>query len=144
MAPKRIKVRAAGFIFHEDRLLLLEHIKGKKRYWVVPGGGIEPGETVRKALVREMKEELGLDVVESSYLFSDEVILPGKHNIDIYFLCSVKGLDRITVEDSPGIGRFAFFSEKEIQGLTMRPDLRDPILRIFRKEELQGFCHDTN
>jgi len=54
---------AAGLILDADgRLLLGQRPKGKpwEGWWELPGGKIEPGETIEQALVRELGEELGI------------------------------------------------------------------------------------
>ncbi len=45
----------------EGRLLLLRQTYGDNR-WGLPGGGVDPGETVHQAIVRECSEELGCEV----------------------------------------------------------------------------------
>jgi 8-oxo-dGTP pyrophosphatase MutT (NUDIX family) len=54
--------KAAGVIIRERKLLVC-HGKGKDTF-VSPGGKIEEGETPKQALIRELKEELRLDVGE--------------------------------------------------------------------------------
>ncbi len=57
---------AAAVILRADRgeFLLAQRPEGKvyAGYWEFPGGKVEPGETVRTALVRELREELGISV----------------------------------------------------------------------------------
>jgi ADP-ribose pyrophosphatase YjhB (NUDIX family) len=43
----------------QDRILLIRRTDNK--YWSIPGGGIEPGESVREAARREVEEETGID-----------------------------------------------------------------------------------
>lgn len=55
-------VTALVFIARGDELLLVRQNYGQ-RYWSLPGGSMEPGESVEQAAVREAKEETGLDVL---------------------------------------------------------------------------------
>jgi ADP-ribose pyrophosphatase YjhB (NUDIX family) len=50
-----------GVVIDDGRILLLNQDAGA-RSWSLPGGKLEDGETLAEALVREMKEETGLDV----------------------------------------------------------------------------------
>ena len=54
---------AAAIIWKDDRILVAERPHGKPRggFWEFPGGKREPGETMEETLIREVKEELGLE-----------------------------------------------------------------------------------
>lgn len=60
---KVVLVSAVALIDAEGRVLLAERPEGKSLagMWEFPGGKIEPGETPEVALIRELKEELGID-----------------------------------------------------------------------------------
>jgi 8-oxo-dGTP diphosphatase len=45
-----------------ERVLLAEHHVDGVTVWAPPGGGVEPGETVRETIARELHEEVGLSV----------------------------------------------------------------------------------
>lgn len=57
-------VVAAALVDKDGRVLLQERPQGRSMagLWEFPGGKIEPGETPSQALVRELREELGIDV----------------------------------------------------------------------------------
>lgn len=55
--------KAAGIIIQDRKLLLTR--TGGMDFFIAPGGKIEPGETAKQALVRELQEELGIVVDEA-------------------------------------------------------------------------------
>jgi 8-oxo-dGTP diphosphatase len=57
----RLVVAALVFICKDHSLLLVKQNYGGQ-YWSLPGGVVEPGETIDQAAIREVKEETGLDI----------------------------------------------------------------------------------
>ena len=59
-----ILVAAAALVDHDNRVLLAQRPAGKSMagLWEFPGGKVEVGETPEQALVRELREELGIEV----------------------------------------------------------------------------------
>jgi ADP-ribose pyrophosphatase YjhB (NUDIX family) len=58
-----------GVIIEDDRILVLNQDTDTGRSWSLPGGKVEEGETIHDALVREMREETGLDVEPGRLLY---------------------------------------------------------------------------
>jgi 8-oxo-dGTP diphosphatase len=72
---------AAGIINDADgRVLLMQRLPGKHLagMWEFPGGKVEPGESIGHALIRELHEELGIEVLSSAPLISLPWHYPGK------------------------------------------------------------------
>jgi 8-oxo-dGTP diphosphatase len=67
--PERsvVLVAAVALVDPDGRVLLAQRPAGKSMagLWEFPGGKIEPGETPERALIRELAEELGIDVQAS-------------------------------------------------------------------------------
>jgi ADP-ribose pyrophosphatase YjhB (NUDIX family) len=63
-------IRYQGAIIRAHQILLIRHREKEtgRSYWILPGGGIEPGETEEECIRREMKEETNLDVRVTSLL----------------------------------------------------------------------------
>jgi 8-oxo-dGTP pyrophosphatase MutT (NUDIX family) len=63
---------AAGALFlHEGKILIVK--PSYLDYWLPPGGGVEAGESPRDACIREIREEIGLDIIPGRLLCVDYV-----------------------------------------------------------------------
>lgn len=99
---KLMKVRTTGILIEDEKILLLNQDVDEKRSWSLPGGTLEEWETLEACLIREMREETGLDVKVGKLLYICDLIKDGTHVIHITFLVEkvggilwavIKGLD---------------------------------------------------
>jgi ADP-ribose pyrophosphatase YjhB (NUDIX family) len=86
----KVEIRVEAVIYSaEGEILLVQHRKHGQSYWVLPGGHLEPGETLSDCIERELQEELEIGRPKAHELvFVDEFIdneIP-RHVVKIGFL----------------------------------------------------------
>lgn len=127
LKSKKLRVRVAGLIQNDkNEILLIKQRKKNKDYWLLPGGGVEFGESATTALERELKEELNLDVNSSEFLLINESIDPkgGRHLIQLVFKVEVKKINPSISKKEKAIVEFAFHSIEAVLELELRPDIK--------------------
>jgi mutator protein MutT len=78
-------VRPTGILIEDNKILLVKQDVTEKRHWALPGGRPESGETLEQCLVREMKEETGLDVRVKELLYITDRFYQDTHVVHILF-----------------------------------------------------------
>jgi mutator protein MutT len=73
--------KSSGIII-KDRKVLVERSQGKE-FFIHLGGKIEPGETSKQALIRELKEEVRIDVAEDDLELFDQSSAPAANSPEV-------------------------------------------------------------
>lgn len=81
MNGSKVRVAAAVLLRPDGQVLLAQRPPGKAYagYWEFPGGKLETGESPRAALVRELREELGIEVRRAAPWMVQEFVYPHAH-----------------------------------------------------------------
>ncbi len=90
MIPPILDV-AAAILFRDGKYLITRRCDGDSfgGYWEIPGGKKEPGETLEAAVVREIREELGLEVEVRSFYRTVRYPYPSR-TVDLHlFHCRI-------------------------------------------------------
>ena len=131
--PKKPVVGVGAVILDRDKILLEkrknEPSKGK---WSVPGGLVELGESVEQAVIREVKEETGLEVYEPRLVDVVNYVSLGEkgavvyHYVIVDYLVTVKSGKPKASSDAAAL-KWVPFSEVE------EYDLTESFRRFFRR-----------
>jgi ADP-ribose pyrophosphatase YjhB (NUDIX family) len=85
-------IRVGAVVRRDDAFLLVRHEKpGEAPYWVLPGGRLEPGETIPQCAERELSEETGLRGTFRDILFVGEFLREGRHTVDVFARVDAEG-----------------------------------------------------
>ena len=85
-------------------LLLVRHQKpDRDPYWVLPGGRLEPGETIPECAEREVAEETGLSARFSGVLYVGEFLREGRHTVDVIARMEASGGEEARLGSDPEV-----------------------------------------
>ena len=131
------RVRVSAILRWKGRVLLCRHEKPGKEYWLLPGGGVNGGESLVDALHRELAEEIGIDdglPVEGPVAIVDSIApqpsFSPKHVVHIIFAGDLTGrsLEAVRSEDAAVRGH-RLFAMDDLDSIVLHP----PIQRFLRR-----------
>jgi 8-oxo-dGTP diphosphatase len=97
-------IRVGAVVARGGALLLVRHQKpDRDPYWVLPGGRLEPGETIPECAEREISEETGLAARFSGVLYVSEFLSEGRHTVDITVRMAPEGDEEAELGSDPEV-----------------------------------------
>ena len=134
--PRYPIVGVGAIIFKEDSVLLIKRKNPPSaNTWSIPGGVVEIGETIREAIIREVKEELGLQIRPERIVDVIDCIIPDKegkimyHYVVIDFLCTALSGNPVANSD---IKEFIFEPLNKLSSLGLSHNLKRVIEKAYR------------
>ena len=142
------KLRVCGVVQVGDKILIDNCDNAP--FWGYPGGHVELGESTREAVVREVKEEIGVDAEIIKNLASIQLFFTredGKpfHEIGFYYLmkANIEPKDLTIEENDKGKLRkhqFRWVTKEELKNLDVRPtELKEVILNDLENQEIISY-----
>jgi 8-oxo-dGTP diphosphatase len=131
------RIRVSAILSWNGRILLCRHEKGDRKYWLLPGGGVNSGESLTRALHRELAEEIGIGdelPLEGPVAIVDSIAparsYVAKHVVHIIFSGDLGGrsLETVTSRDAAVRGH-RLFSVPELDDVVLHP----PIQRFLKR-----------
>lgn len=120
-------VRAAALILTERGLLLVRQRRLDRTYWLLPGGGVQFGESLADALRRELVEELRLEIEPGRPLalveaISDDMARYPKHVVHVIVEATLTdAAAQLRLGEDPAVLEARYFTREELHGLALTP-----------------------
>ncbi|MEW6515275.1 MAG: NUDIX domain-containing protein [candidate division FCPU426 bacterium] len=128
------RIRVAGVAVKGDCLLLVRHRRDGREYYLLPGGGLEWGETCAEGLAREFMEELSLRVSVGRLLCVNESLEPRgrRHILNLTFHVRLRG-GRLRVNRDRRLQGACWVKRKDLGRLTFYPEIRRTLIQAWNR-----------
>lgn len=148
----RFKFRVCGILAVNNKYLTVKI--GENKFYCLPGGHVELGESTDKAVLREMQEELGFEVkinkliaiVQNLFNADESKVF---HEVGYYYLVEPKNLNDVCLNDYSREEmdkgelkhlEFKWFTFEELQNVDFRPNR---LIECLKNERVESIIIDT-
>ena len=131
---ERVELTVLCLLCDGDKILLQNRVKQDWQGYAMPGGHVEPGESVVDAVIREMREETGLTILRPRLCGVKQFPIDGGRYLVFLFKANrYEGALRSSDE-----GEVKWISRTQLDGIRTVADFSD-MLRVFDEDALTEF-----
>lgn len=134
------RISAGAIVEDGGRVLLVRHVRPERYdFWVAPGGGVHDNEELEVTVVREVREESGLDVEPLKLIYIEELLDPDTRHCKFWFTARLLG-GTLSTSHPEATSEFivdaAWLSRSELDGKIVFP----PVLaQRYWEDKALGF-----
>lgn len=131
---EKIGIRSATIVVKDGRVLLVGSKYKEGEFYLFPGGGIEFGETVKDAAVRETFEETGVKVKikdlfhVNEYIYADDW---NKRSVSMFFMAEVVEITNPETDDGGKIKKINWIELKNLDNYDIKPKRVAEMLKLY-------------
>ncbi len=131
---EQVELTCLCMIYKDDMILLQNRIKKDWRGYTLPGGHIEPGESFVDAVVREMKEETGLDISHPQLCGIKQFPIDGGRYIVLLYKTDEFTGEVVSSEE----GQMEWICRKDLENVNTVNDLTE-LFQVMDSDDLSEF-----
>ena len=135
------RIRVSALVVRDQRVLVVQHVKEDRMYYLLPGGGVDSGERLQRSLVRELNEELGVTATPGGLVLACDSISPAgdRHIVHLVFAATISGEPRATGTDAR-VHKAAWLSAPELAAAEFYPDIKGWVLDAMARPPAAATC----
>ena len=131
---EQVELTCLCLITRGDEILLQNRIKKDWKGYTLPGGHIEPGESFVDAVIRETKEETGLDIVNPKLCGIKQFPIDGGRYIVLLFKTEEFSGELVSSEE----GQMEWIHRSNLDQINTVNDLKE-LLQVMKSDDLSEF-----
>ena len=123
MTTRCISIRTRTVIFNEkNEILVQHHFTSRNDYYRLPGGGVNYREKLEDCVIREIREETGLDIKVGHLLWVRDFLEQfSGHSIEFFFLVTISGGEFNPTLEGEDNSHFLFMELEDLENVIFYP-----------------------
>ena len=134
MRTENVELTVLCLVHRGEELLLQNRVKQDWRGYAMPGGHVEPGESIVEAVIREMREETGLEIIKPKLCGVKQFLIEGGRYL-VFLFETEEFAGELTDSEE---GKMTWISRSRLSEYKTVDDL-DQMLDVMLKPELTEF-----
>lgn len=131
---EQVELTVLCLVTQGNKILLQNRVKRDWQGYTLPGGHVEVGESIVEAVIREMKEETGLDIIHPSLCGVKQFPIPEGRYIVFLFKCNEFTGELVSSEE----GEMVFVDRDKLSEYSTVDDFEE-LLEVMESNDLNEF-----